>query len=138
MLGTNHTTAQCHGPGDSNLQRHCWENVRSHGLISLPASVVVEILVAYFGKIMKFDRLVVVSVTLRVVVFWDVTPCSSDGCHIVEGPIRLTGWHHTPADRSPGTVIFSLQYCTTLICKQCVYSSGSMVIPLNTCDVSSG
>lgn len=75
---------------------------------------------------------------MKVVVFVGVTPCSSEGCHIVEGLVCLTAWHHTPADCSPGTVIFSLKYCTTLIHKQCVYSSGSMVIPLNTCDVSSG
>lgn len=62
MSGTTHTTAWCHGPGDSNLQRHCCENRRSHSLISLSASVVVEILVVYFGKIVTFDILAVVTV----------------------------------------------------------------------------
>jgi hypothetical protein len=64
MSGTTHTTARHHGPGDSNLQRHCCENLRSHGLISLSASVVVEILVVHFGKIMRSDVLAVVTVEL--------------------------------------------------------------------------
>jgi len=34
----------------------------SHSLICLSASVVVEILVVYFGKIMRFDVLAVVTV----------------------------------------------------------------------------
>jgi len=61
MSGTTHTTARCHGPGDSTLQRHCCENISSHSLISLSASVVVEILVVYFGKIVRFDVLAVVT-----------------------------------------------------------------------------
>lgn len=41
MSGTTHTTARRYGPGDSNLQWHCCENLRSHSLISLSANVVV-------------------------------------------------------------------------------------------------
>jgi len=65
MSGTTHTTAQCHGPGDSNLQWHCCENLSCHSLIILSASIVVEILVVYFGKIMRFDVLAVVTVEQR-------------------------------------------------------------------------
>lgn len=55
---SHYSTASCSGRLESLA--HCCENLESHNLISLFASVVVEILVVYFVKIMRFDVLIVV------------------------------------------------------------------------------
>jgi hypothetical protein len=91
----------------------------SQNLIILSAGVVVEILVVYFGISMRSDILIVV-VTVEWWRLWSygmwhrVVRKDAD---VAEGPFRLTAWHHTPADPSPGTTIFPLKYYTTLICR---------------------